>query len=428
VDFPTFGNPTIPALSIPLKDISRPRNARRLEDVFIAKPMFGNMRKPGLIKRIGLTVLLAGMLDAGGSAHVKLGPWGHLTASPIVIAPPIEYIPRESGPPQPTQWHFPNTSLERLEQLLTQCGLAPALVARLVGMAQHEPAAKGLAIRPPDDVVRTLPADARGKLYLELAHSPLNFDQNAAYFYRAGTIDTWLGGPEITPPEIRKIVDPLVYRIGEFLYLADIEQVRARTGSTPEFFNLVRRLLRQQTMFVAISIASTDDIDKLEEYWGRGGRRTDIRPVLESIADGQENVKISELLPDLPRRLLYRFPKVRVADQEKGELANCFWTALNFFNDTPDDRYLDGRVALDTLKRDYFLVHGGMQLGDIAVFTGSDGSVAHVAVYLADDLLFTKNGSFSLAPWIILPIDQLRGRYAGQFDDWTITYYRRKDL
>jgi hypothetical protein len=351
-----------------------------------------------------------------------------LTLTPIVITPPVEYIPMDDGPIAQPRWHFPKSTAAQLEQFLAESGASAELAARLMSLARPEAPTQGLAIDPPTDIVRSLSPDVRSKIYLRLAKSGLNFDQNSAYYFRAGSIDTWLGGPEVTPPALRKVVDPLVYRIGDYLYLADIEQVRAEIGNTQAFRDLVRRLLRQQTMFVSVGVSSAADVERLDDYWGRGGRRTDIQPVLESVAAAGESVKISELLPDLPRRLLYRFPKVRAADQEKPDLVNCFWTALNFFNDTPDDRFLDAKVAVDTLKNDYFLVHGGLQLGDIAVYSTSDGSVFHVAVYLADDLLFTKNGSFSLAPWIILPRDYLKGRYAGQADDWKITYYRRKDL
>jgi hypothetical protein len=228
---------------------------------------------------------------------------------------------------------------------------------------------------------------------------------------------------------VRALVDPLIYRVGDFLYLADIEIVRQEMGSGPDFQNLVRRLLRQSAMFVTLSIADPDDLDDVTEYWGRGGRKTDIRPLLESIADAgpSQTIDLSELLPELPRRLLYRYPKVTLADLEKPLLENCFWTALNFFNDEPDDRFLDVAFAMNALRRDYFLVHDRLQLGDIAVFSGRDMNVFHVAVYLAQGLVFTKNGAFSLAPWTILPIEQLKGPYVSHADDWVVTYYRRKD-
>ncbi len=380
------------------------------------------------MSRVWKTVLLASICLSGSLLAGQSAPWGELAISPMVIAPPIEYVPVETEPVKAARWHFPGLTPEALGEFLTEAGLSPPAVSRMMGLAQPEPSTTGLVVEPGGELIRALTPDVRAMIYRRLAKSPLNYDQASAYYFNAGSIDTWLGGPEVTSPGLRAIVDPLIYRIGDFLYLADIKEVLSEVGPGPEFQTLVRRLLRQQSIFVTLSVSTEDDVERLEEYWGRGGRRTDIRPLLESVMGDGQSLRISELLPDLPRRLLYRFPKVRAIDLEKPQLANCFWTALNFFNDTPDDRFLDVRVAMDTLKSDYFLVHGHQQLGDIVVLSTNAMNVFHVAVYLADDLVFTKNGSFSLAPWIIMPLDRLKGPYAGKIDDWKVTYYRRKDL
>ena len=53
-----------------------------------------------------------------------------------------------------------------------------------------------------------------------------------------------------------------------------------------------------------------------------------------------------------------------LADFDKPGMVNCFWTALNFFNVDADDRYLDANVAIERLKRDYFIVHDQFQFGE----------------------------------------------------------------
>jgi hypothetical protein len=89
---------------------------------------------------------------------------------------------------------------------------------------------------------------------------------------------------------------------------------------------------------------------------------------------------------------------------------------------------LDPAYALERLHQDYYLVQDGLQLGDIVALSDRNLNIFHVAVYLADDLVFTKNGFFSLAPWTILPMDRLKGHYAEHRDNWRVTYYRRKDF
>jgi len=350
----------------------------------------------------------------------------------LMISPPAELIPREDGPIRPACWHFPSDTPQQLATLLTGAGIPTEDAAAIVSKARPDPDHVGLVVEPGSDVIRRIAPDARGKLYATLAKDPSNFDQASAYYFyagRGGSIDDWLGS-DVVSPRIRALADPLIYRIGEFLYLADIEVVREASGGGPEFHGLVRRLLRQSAVVASLGIDDPDDLDQITEYWGRGGRKTDIRPLLESLADegAGESIDIAELLPEMPRRLLYRYPKVTMADLAKPQLENCFWTALNFFNDEPDDRFLDVVFAMKTLREDYFLVHDHQQLGDIAVFSNHEMNVFHVAVYLAGDLVFTKNGAFSLAPWTILPIDRLKGPYVGHADDWVVTYYRRKDL
>jgi hypothetical protein len=133
-------------------------------------------------------------------------------------------------------------------------------------------------------------------------------------------------------------------------------------------------------------------------------------------------------LPTLARNHLYRYPQVTLGDFDKPGFVNCFWTALNFFSAEPDDRYLDSNYAIERLKRDYFIVHDQFQFGDVAAFVDPEGGIFHAAVYLADGLVFGKNGTSPLSPWTIVPIDRLKGYYPEHADHWEVVFYRRKNL
>jgi hypothetical protein len=355
--------------------------------------------------------------------------WGNLVVEPIVISPPLEYIPVEDPPARPPRWFFPTESADELFAMLSGAGFAPAEAARLRQAAVASTAgARGFVISPSPDYVRGLDTRVRARLYRLLARSPENVAQQTAYRYYGDSVDTWLG-PDL-PARIRALVDPLVYRDEDFLFFADLELVRAEIGAGRDLQLLVKRLLSQATAMVRLRVEPGARVDDLVEYWGRGGRKTDIRPLLESIGSGPEarTVDISHLLPELPRRLLYRYPKVTLADLAKPQLANCFWTALNFFASEPDDRLLDPATAMEHLRREYYLVQDELQLGDIVAFSDRNLKMFHVAVYVADDLVFTKNGYFSLAPWTILPMERLKGHFAEHRDDWRVTYYRRSDF
>jgi hypothetical protein len=183
-------------------------------------------------------------------------------------------------------------------------------------------------------------------------------------------------------------------------------------------------------VLVRLSVADPGEVEALADYWGRGGRRIDLRPLLESVAGAgpDASIDIVHLLPTFARHHLYRYPKVSTADYDKPLLANCLWTALNFFRNVPEDRFLDVNVALETLKREYYVVEHGYQLGDIIGFVDDEGDLFHVAVYLADDLVFTKNGTSPMAPWTIVSTDYLKGYYHRRADDMRLIYHRRNDL
>jgi hypothetical protein len=176
-------------------------------------------------------------------------------------------------------------------------------------------------------------------------------------------------------------------------------------------------------------VGAPGDLDSLVEYWGRGGRRTEIRPLLESIARGEsEMVDVVHLLPPFARDRLYSYPQPSVADLDRPTVANCLWTALNFFSSLPDDRFLDDAVALRTLREDYFVVEGELELGDIIAFVDESGNLFHVVVQIADNLVFSKNGVSAMAPWTLMPLEDVKGYYRWRSERPRLIVHRRRDL
>ncbi len=56
---------------------------------------------------------------------------------------------------------------------------------------------------------------------------------------------------------------------------------------------------------------------------------------------------------------------------------------------------------------------------------GRDG--IHSAVYIADDILFTKNGSTVVSPWLFMKLDRLVAYYESQSEDFEIRAYRKRE-
>jgi hypothetical protein len=370
---------------------------------------------------------------ASSTASNLEGPWGKLHLTPIVISPPLEYVPSNWGPIEKPQWRFPETSRQTLERFFRARGLPDAAVNQLLAATRDEPRINGLVVTPDVDLVRRLDTNQRAGIYKQLALTALNERQNSAYRHLAASAEEWLGRSPISAATMN-LVKPYVYPDGEFVYFSDIDLVRMELKDPAELQRLAKGLLRESTYLVELQIppetaGDPAKLDALVEYWGRGGRRTDVRPIIESLASKSgHGVDISHLLPAQARMHLYRYPQITLKDLDKPSFANCFWTALNFFRSEPDDRLLDAAYAREMLKRDYYLVHDQLQLGDVALFADSQGNYFHAAVYLASDFYYGKNGTSSLSPWTIVPMNRLRGYYPEYAHDWNVTHYRRKGM
>jgi hypothetical protein len=355
------------------------------------------------------------------------GPWGALILTPLVISPPLEYVAADRGRNAPPAWVFPEGSSDALRAYLLSIGFTASEWARIAPAARFDPAIGGMAVTPPPDLVRSLSPTVRQRLYTRLATSLLNYDHAQSFRFFGSSPSDWFDGATISD-ETRRQIEPLVYADGPLLHFADIEAIRPLIASPVERQRLIKALLRHATLLVQVRVDTFEDAAILSEYWGLGGRRLDVRPLLESVAADPEAgpLDVTHLLPGFARDRLYRFPKLTSGDLARPLLANCLWTALNFFEDRPDDRYLDVEFALATLRARYTPVAASdRQFGDLVTMTDERGTLFHVAVHLADGLLFTKNGESGLAPWTIMTTDDVIAFYRPISPQPQLHYRRR---
>jgi hypothetical protein len=366
----------------------------------------------------------------GTTRAAKPGAWGRLSLTPIIVSPPLEYVAADWGRrDRPHRWYFPGTSPELLRAFLSSTGLTAEQIVKLESTVHREERIAGLSLSPDLELLRSLDPQIRARLYLQLAKSTLNEDQGNSFRFFGTSAEQWLGGTMIAP-ETRQLIEPLIYRDGDFMHFADAAIAHARITDRQELQRLAKALLRQPTVLVRLSVDRTSEIAALAQYWGRGGRATDIRPLLESVAgsgsDG--NIDIVHLLPSFARNRLYRYPKLTTGDLNKPALANCLWSSLNFFQAEPDDRFLDVNNALASLRQDYHIVESDFQLGDIVALLDAEGDLFHVVVYLADDLVFTKNGTSPVSPWTIMPLQRVKDYYHALSDSPRLIYHRRNEF
>jgi hypothetical protein len=250
--------------------------------------------------------------------------------------------------------------------------------------------------------------------------------QADAFRFFGDSLDEWFRGAPLSPATI-ELVRPYVYRQGRYLLFADLQAVAREISDQAELLQLARVLLRERTSLVKLNVDGNDNLDQLVHYWGCGGREDFVRPLLESLTQfrlGQQ-VDIVHLLPAFARRHLYTYPQL--PRRAGGAWPDCFWTALNFFNDTGDDRLLDPETVKQTFRSEWRYVADSPQLGDIAMFHDEREVAHHAAVYLADDILFSKNGSRLSRPWVLTRREQLEQLY-WRDAPLSVRYFRRMDL
>ena len=274
-------------------------------------------------------------------------------------------------------------------------------------------------------MIRSLSPKARGQIYHTLARYPQNTEQDEAFRFPANQLDDWLDNPKLSAP-LRDQVRQLMYSNGRLSFFADLHIVLKSIPTAEDRVQLIKTLSRESTLLIRLHVHPDSDIDALAAYWGVGGRAKDVRPILESLQDvGGYTIDIAHLLPGFARRRIYTYP--RPTDGPSATAMDCHWTAVNFFRDQPDDRFLDRKAVLETIEKEYYPIYGNLGLGDLILFVKPGERLIHTAVYIADDIVYTKNGSATSQPWMFMKLDDLKDFYPTN-EPIEIRYHRRKEL
>jgi hypothetical protein len=299
-------------------------------------------------------------------------------------------------------------------------------VRALARACAPDPEGNGVTVRTDAETVAAMSYDARSALYERLARDPRN-PQSEPFRHRIGG-KPWLadsGLPEQTVALLRKYF----YRRGEWEAFSDISAVLPEVLDEDERAKMFRALASQPALNVRLRVRPDSDLSALVAYWGRGRRERDIGPLLESLTKvpGGETIEVSQLLPAFARSRLNTFPPRVNLDGSVRGIFDCHWTSLNFWNAMPDNRFTEPPVAAHEFLTAYREVERPTQFGDVILLTNAAGQGIHSAVYIAGDVVFTKNGVSIAAPWIFMRLPEVVTYYEMDGPVKQVTY-RRKDL
>lgn len=345
----------------------------------------------------------------GTTYELRPGPWGKVTAQPILIEAPASMLTLDfrlgDG-----RWYFRAHTPDEVAAFLRDKGLTAGQASRILSALQPVPGKTDLfAAAPPEDLVRSLSTEVRSRLYDALANVPENFAQVEPFRTTDLHLDAWLEKTKL-PPDLIGEVRGLMWRRGSGLFFSDYNIVADRISSPALKLELLAQLTHKASVVLTLQVPPGGKPDEIVAYYGVNGRREKVEPVLKALSEaGGGTIGFSNMLPPFARARLYRF-----ADPLPGQdvTPDCHWTSFNFFTQGAPDNLLNNTAHVaEVLETKYEPVAGHPRFGDVVLLMLPDGSSIHSATYIADDIVYTKNGVSPASPFIFSTIGDMLAFY-----------------
>jgi hypothetical protein len=365
---------------------------------------------------------------------VTPGPWGKLWYYDVLLAPSgntLEQLPAPSAEPV---WTFAGIDPAGLLAATREVAMPGSVRAELTALfrAGQADAEGRLTVRPSLDLVLAVPREFRTRVFPHLVGGLSVKDYAQHIPFPAGfTIDEWFDAGSL-PETVRQAILRLVYPVGDRVMLSDFGALYHLLKTRPEQLSAQRAALRVPGVVVLLERPDPADVPALAAYW-RPGRHKNIATLLQSFATNRDDnrfLDIIHLLSPIEREFLNTY----FTPSGPSMTPSCFWTAFNFGEETPDSRYLvlpgvwseHEAMAWRDLTASYTPIAAPARLGDIIAYRHKDApAVVHVAVFIADGLVYTKNGATFSKPWCLSRLEDLDELYLAEAGMERI-YFRRK--
>ena len=351
-------------------------------------------------------------------------PWGEFVTFDIELEQPQEYVAFEITANRTSRWCFPSLAPAQVRNVMQSCGLTTEQITRALSPQLAVATTTNTIVTPDADLVLSLSPQARAKFYTELAQSPENRYMRFPYCFPKKVFDAVFLKSDVTD-DIVELVHQLCYERAGHLYFSDVETVLSRIPTEPARLKWFKALSRESAVMVRLRIRPDTDVDKLLGYWGAPGVRfKDARPLMEALKrlDEGGTMSLLYLLPPFARERLYTSP---MPSYPGDPAMDCHWSTLNFFNEEPDNHFADLDFTSRFIKTNYYPVAKATVYGDLIFLLDRGGGAIHSAVYVADDIVFTKNGNNYAQPWVLMRMDDLVALYAVT-DTPKVACYRHK--
>jgi len=355
------------------------------------------------------------------------GPWGRLIGDFIYLEAPPALVESFALPSTQSRWTFAATSEPTLPKFFAESGLSEEQIKPLIASIVRE--GEWIHLLPTLDFILNLASSTRASIYTELSKIAENQFQVDPVLIIGTSVEDWYRTSKLRP-ELIQTIKKLSYMRGETIAFSDINALLNFAQSDSETRLIFKACTRTRSLMVRLMLDKDTKISELLTYWsfGVGIRRKDIEPIIQSIIESEtlKDLGLNHILPALPRKLLYTYPGLDMA--KEGLLPDCHWTSLNFYNFDPHQYLLDSRLATSKVLENFTAVEEPYQFGDVLFFLDNEtGDAFHSCIYLADTLVYTKNGRNILSPWVLMTIQDLRKIYLFR-GNGRIQAFRRKDI
>jgi hypothetical protein len=354
------------------------------------------------------------------------GPWGQFETFEVMLEAPFDLLRASEPKSVRTRWFFEKMTGDAVGELIRRTVRSGEIAERLCDRNRWIEDAGGVAVFPKTEDLTQIDEDTRVALYRELAR----FQENAFHIepeiLYGDSFEDWAAGVQI-PEKARSFIKAVCYRHGSMIQFSDMPALLGLLPTESERLDVLRALSRTPSLVTKIIINATST-ENLAAYWQKGFRLKDTSSFMASVKRNRnvDRMDLLHLLPSGIRKILYTFPDP--TQSRSGYLPDCHWSSLNFFNSQPLDRLADPVQATAYTLEKFTPIDPPYELGDVLFFTDTKtGDAYHSCAYLADNIVFTKNGRSPLQPWVLMRLDSVKNLYDMHFDT-KISGYRRKDM
>lgn len=385
---------------------------------------------------------LAAMLNAKDFAHGDLpadnaplrpkmlyevppGPWGDLDYYMIWLEVPEWYLDQLPLPSDKTVWRFPDLVVSQVRYLFQDAGFKLTEDEWNQRFKWVNVPGEETLLSPSDDFIVGLTTEQRSALSQILQRHSAHFYYQNPVVVESGDVQEWFSSSGLSAETVA-LIELLCYPRGESLLFSDVEYVCNRIETLEERKRFFASLFRTRTLVLRINVGEQMDFEQVADYWSNGSKFKAVLPMLKAVSEtpGTDGLDVAHLLPPVPRRLLYSFPEI--SDGLLGDLPDCHWTSFNFFKTHPlpemQNRILQNQIRMESVEP----ATSDLRFGDIIVLSDpQDGKIIHSAVYIAGDIVFTKNGMALQRPWILMRYNDMLSRYSMDFTPNTQVYRQK---